>query len=54
MLKRILNFDKQDKKHCWWLFKNMIKQFLLFEFAESKEAWLLLKFHLTYDSHRMN
>lgn len=52
MIKRILNFDKEDWKHCWWLFRNMIKQFILMDFKESEEAWLLLKLHLSYDSDR--
>jgi hypothetical protein len=52
MIKRVMKFDKQDWKHCWWLFRNMIKQFLLLEFAESYEAWLLLKLHITYDSNK--
>lgn len=54
MIHRILNFDKQDWKHCWWLFKSMIKSFMLFEFSESEEAWVLLKLHLTMDSNRMD
>jgi len=53
MIKRILHFDKQDWKHCWWLFRNMIKQFILLEFHESEEAWFWLKIHLTNDSKRM-
>ena len=54
MLKRIMNFDKQDWKHCLWLFGNMIKQFLLWDFKESDEAWALLKLHFTHDHTRMN
>ena len=52
MIKRIINFDKEDWKHIWWLFKNMIKQFMLFNFKESHEAFLWIKIHLMYDNRR--
>lgn len=54
MLKRILNFDKQDWKHVRFLFGNMIKQWILMDYNESKEAWIFLKLHFTYDSKRVN
>lgn len=50
MIKRIFSFNKKDWKHIWWLFINMIKQALKFNFSESYEAWLFIKLHFTYDS----
>ena len=53
MLKRIANFDTEDWKHIWWLFKNMLKQFFIeCDFEEAKLAWLFITMHFCYDSHR--
>jgi hypothetical protein len=54
MFKRIMKFDKKDWGHCLWLFKNMIKCFLLFNFYDAELAWFFLKLHLTHDSTRLN
>ncbi len=54
VLKRLVNFNKKDWKHVWWLFKNMIKQFFIGDLHESKEAYLFLKIHLSYDSTRVD
>lgn len=54
MLKRILSFDKQDWKHIAFLFKNMIKQFFKGDIQESKEAFIWIKTHLSYDSERVD
>lgn len=51
---QIINFDKQDWKHVWWLLKNMIYQFTIGDFEESKEAWYWLKMHCTYPSNRID
>jgi len=53
MIKRIVKFDKKDWNHCLWLFKNMIKSFLLFDFGEAEESWFFLKLHLTHDHTRI-
>lgn len=53
MIKRILNFDKTDWKHVSFLFFNMVKQFIIMDYQESKEAWYFLKLHLMYDSNRV-
>ena len=50
--KRVLNFDKQDWKHIIFLFTNMIKQWFLMDYNESKDAWIFLKLHFTHDSDR--
>lgn len=50
MIKRLLKFKKQDWKHILWLTKNMIIRFLIFDFEDSYEAFLLIKVHLYYDS----
>lgn len=54
MIRRVIKFNKQDWKHCRWLFKNMIKQFLMFEFKEAQETYYWLKIHLGYDSKRID
>lgn len=54
MIKRVLKFNKQDWKHVWWLFRNMIKQFVLFNFSEAEESWFFLKLHFTHDHTKMN
>lgn len=51
--KRTRDFDKQDWKHVRWLFGNMIKQFIICEYGEAKEAFYFLKLHLTHDSTRV-
>ena len=52
-IKRVLNFNKNDWKHVWRLFRNMIKQFLKGDFRESKEAYWWIKIHLSYDSKKV-
>ncbi|AEO93491.1 gp232 [Bacillus phage G] len=54
MIRRMLNYDKKDWNHVRFLFFNMIKQFFLLDFKESKEAWYFLKLHLTHDSNRVD
>lgn len=53
MLKRILNFDKNDWKHISCLFKNMIKQFIFGDFHEAREALYWIQIHLNYDSNKI-
>lgn len=53
MIKRIMNFDKQDWKHVSWLFRNMVKNFWLCKFEDSYELWLFLKLHFTHDHTRL-
>lgn len=54
MIKRILNFDKQDWKHMRFLFLNTLKQFLIkFDWHETKEGIIWMKIHLTYDSTKV-
>jgi hypothetical protein len=53
MIKRILNFTKDDWTHLSWLFKNMIEQFLLADFHEAKEAYYWIIIHLSYDSKKI-
>lgn len=38
---------------AWFLFKNMVKQFILGNFSESKEAYYWLSVHLSYKSKRI-
>lgn len=52
-MKRITKFDIQDWKHISFLFVNGIKQFLKGNFYESREAFIWLKIHLSYDSKRI-
>lgn len=54
MIKRIIGFDEQDWKHILFLLKNGIKQFFKGDFHESKEAFIWLKTHLSYDSKRID
>lgn len=54
MIKRIINFDKQDWKHVSSLFVNGIKQFFKGDLHESKEAFIWLKTHFSYDSKRVD
>ena len=49
MLKRIFDFEKRDWQHCWWLLKNMVRRFMLGDFAGANEVWMYLKLHLTHD-----
>lgn len=51
---QIFNFDRNDRKHVLWLFRNMIKQFLLGNLSESKEALLWIKIHFVYKSNRVD
>lgn len=54
MIKRIVNFDKQDWKHVSWLFNNMLKQlFIEFNWHETKESYYWIMIHLTHDSNRV-
>lgn len=54
MVKRIINFDKQDWKHMRFLFKNMLIQFFVkFDWHETKESYIWMKIHLTYDSTKV-
>lgn len=39
--------------HFWFLFKVMIRQFVLGNLPESKEAYYFLKIHMTYNSKRI-
>lgn len=51
MIKRALNFDRQDWKHMKFLFLNMLKQFFIeLNWHEAKEAYIWMKIHLSYDS----
>lgn len=54
MIKRILNFDKNDWKHILYLLKNCLIQGINGNFEESKEALYWIKIHLTYDSNKVN
>jgi len=54
MLKRILNFDKQDWKHMRFLFFNMFKQFFKGDLHESRESFIWMKIHLSYNSNMVN
>jgi hypothetical protein len=51
---QILKFKRDDWKHVWWLFKNMIYQLSIGDFKESKEAWYWIKIHCTYPSNKLN
>jgi hypothetical protein len=53
IIKRILNFNKDDWNHLWWLFKNMIKEFIAGNYDESVDAFYWIKIHFTYDSKRI-
>jgi hypothetical protein len=53
IIKRVLNFDKDDWKHCHWLFRSMVKKFFILEFNDAYESWLFLKLHLTHDSKKL-
>jgi hypothetical protein len=52
-MKQIKNFNKDDWKHIWWLFGNMIKQFILGNWNESKDAYYWIKIHCTYESKKV-
>ncbi len=52
IIKRIRNFDSKDKEHCWWLFKNMLKNFFLFEIEDALDSFYWLKIYIFYDSKR--
>lgn len=55
MIKRVINFDKQDWKHIWFLFTGMLKSFFIdFDWHETKECFIFMKIHLTHDSKRVN
>lgn len=54
LIKRLKNFNKQDWKHVSFLFKNGIKQFLKGDFHESKEAFIWIKIHMSYDSKKID
>lgn len=53
MLERISNFNKDDKKHLWRLFKTMVNQFIIGDFHEAREAFYWIKIHLIYDSKKI-
>lgn len=53
MIKRILKFKADDWKHIWFLFKNMIVQFLKGDFLEAKDAWYWIRIHVEFDSKRV-
>lgn len=53
VLKRLRSYDEHDWKHVRFLFWNMIKQFIIFEYGEAKDAFYFLKLHLLYDSERV-
>lgn len=54
MLKRVMNFDKQDWKHVSWLTGNMLKNFFIrCDLSAARESWLWLKLHFTHDSKRI-
>jgi hypothetical protein len=53
MLKKILNFKEDDWNHIGWLFRNMIKQFILGDFHEAREALYFIQIHLSYNSKRI-
>lgn len=54
MIRRILNFDKQDWKHMSFLFANMFKQFFIeFNWHEVKDSYYWIKIHLSYDSKKV-
>jgi len=50
MIKRILNFNKQDWKHMSFLFGTLITNFFKCDYHEMLESYYLLKLHLSYDS----
>ena len=52
MVKRVLNFDKQDWDHVSTLFFNGIKQFLKGDVEQSREAFYFMKLHFEFDSHK--
>lgn len=41
-----------DCKHMGWLFKQMIKDFLIGNYSGANEAWFLIKLHWNYSSER--
>lgn len=53
MIKRIINFKKEDWKHIGWLLKTMIKNFIKGDIGEFIEGFYLIKLHLNYDSTRI-
>jgi hypothetical protein len=53
LIKRVLSFEKHDWKHVWFLFKNMVTQFIKGDLHESKDAFMWIKIHFTYDSQKV-
>lgn len=53
IMRRIYYFDRQDWKHVMTLFLNGIKQFFLLNWEESKEAFIWIKIHMSYDSTKI-
>lgn len=53
MLKRIVNYNKEDWKHISFLLKNSVIQFYKGNFNDSIDALYWIKIHLTYDSTKV-
>ncbi len=54
VVKHILfDLDFKDWKHVFWLFVDMIKQFILLDYHDAHESYCLIKFHLKYHNERI-
>ena len=54
MIRRVINFDKQDWSHIGLLLKNAVVQSFKGEFTEAYDALYFAWFHVKYDSNRIN
>ena len=49
MIKRIINFKKDDWKHISWLLKTMTKNFIKGDLNGIIEGFYLIRLHLSHD-----
>jgi hypothetical protein len=54
MIRRILNFDRQDWQHIGWLLGRILSGFWNGNAEQIVDAWRWLRLHLEYDSTRVN
>lgn len=54
MLKRIINFDKRDWKHVWWLFTKILNGWYNGNLNQIVDAYYWIRIHLEYDSKQVN
>ena len=54
MLKRIINFNRKDWKHLWWLFTRIVNGWYNGNLEQMVDAYCWILIHLKYDSKRLN